>query len=146
VIETSEGRTRVGAYACCRDGDRVLLCRLSPDERAAGSWTLPGGGIDFGEHPADAVLRELTEETGLVGVVERLLTVESYTWPAEVTDMGVPFQAIFIVYEVRIVGGELRDELHGSTDRCAWLSPAEIAEVRLSRIAQTVLAGERPAA
>src|SRR5207249_3935346 len=62
------GRTRVGGYALCTDDDgRVLLARLSAIEVDVGAWTLPGGGIDFGEHPDDAVIRELAEETGLVG-------------------------------------------------------------------------------
>jgi len=50
---------RVAAYAVCRDGERILCCRLAPGEPSPGSWTLPGGGIDFGERPEDAVVREL---------------------------------------------------------------------------------------
>jgi len=43
---------RVAAYnVCVDDADRLLLCRLSGITEAPGSWTLPGGGIDFGEHP-----------------------------------------------------------------------------------------------
>ena len=37
----------------------------APRSRTSELWTLPGGGIDFGEHPADAVVREVHEETGL---------------------------------------------------------------------------------
>lgn len=59
------GRTRLGGYALCRDdADRILLARLSAIEVDVGAWTLPGGGLDFGEDPADGVLRELEEETG----------------------------------------------------------------------------------
>ena len=36
-------------------------------------WTLPGGGVEAGESPAAAVIRELAEETGLCGVVRREL-------------------------------------------------------------------------
>jgi hypothetical protein len=42
---------RVAAYAVCREGERLLCCRLAPGEPSPGSWTLPGGGIDFGERP-----------------------------------------------------------------------------------------------
>ena len=59
---------RVGAYAIVTDAtSRILLCRIAPGYPAAGLWTLPGGGVDHGEHPDDAVLRELHEETGLSG-------------------------------------------------------------------------------
>lgn len=137
-----EGRTRVGAYARCLDGERMLLCRIAESDAAAGYWTLPGGGIDFGEHPGDAVLRELTEETGLVGEVEGLLSVESHHWPGERTADGRPFHAISAVYAVRIVGGELRDEADGSTDRAAWIDRETIATLPLTRLARAVLALE----
>lgn len=37
----------------------MLLCRIAPGEADSGRWTLPGGGLEFGEDPADGVLREL---------------------------------------------------------------------------------------
>jgi 8-oxo-dGTP diphosphatase len=46
-------------------GDEILLSRLAPYLGPQEQWTLPGGGIDFGEDPRDAVVREVHEETGL---------------------------------------------------------------------------------
>ena len=64
--------TRVAAYALVRDAEqRVLLVRIAPGYPAAGQWTLPGGGVNFAEDPAATVVRELAEETGLDGRVER---------------------------------------------------------------------------
>jgi len=123
--------TRVAAYALCRDDDaRILLARLTYPEIKAGYWTLPGGGLDFGEMPADAVLRELTEETGLTGAVESLVAVESWVRRGPVPGgLGDDFQAIQILYRVRITGGTLRDETDGSTDAAAWFTRAEVAEL-----------------
>ena len=45
------------------------------------------------------------------------------------------FHAIQVVYRVRIVGGELRDEPDGSTDHAAWLSLDELPDVPLVRLA-----------
>jgi 8-oxo-dGTP diphosphatase len=121
--------TRVAAYALCEDDDgRILLARLTYPEIKAGYWTLPGGGIDFGEAPADAVLRELTEETGLTGAIHSLAGVESWVRRGPVPGgVGDDFQAIQILYHVVITGGELRDELDGSTDAAAWFTRAEVA-------------------
>ena len=106
-------RVRVAAYALCRDDDgRLLLCHISPAVGAGDLWTLPGGGLEFGEPPAVAVLRELDEETGYRGEVERLVDVNDRLFD---DGDGERMHAVRIVYEVRIVGGELRDEPDGST-------------------------------
>ncbi|MEO1088763.1 MAG: NUDIX domain-containing protein, partial [Acidobacteriota bacterium] len=52
-------KTRLAAYAVIVEDNRLLLCRISPQIPAhAGKWTLPGGGLDFGETPEAAVVRE----------------------------------------------------------------------------------------
>jgi len=49
-----------GVTAVIRDGDRFLLAR----DRHGGSWSLIGGGVEPGEEPSEALLREVHEETG----------------------------------------------------------------------------------
>lgn len=130
--------TRVSAYALAIEADRLLLCRIAPGPwTAVGRWTLPGGGLDFGEPPRDGALRELTEETGLVGEIDGLADVFSWSarWRHPVDGADEAFHAIQIVYRVRIVGGELRDEPDGSTDRAAWWSRPELEELPLVRLA-----------
>ncbi|MEA2547039.1 MAG: 8-oxo-dGTP diphosphatase [Chloroflexota bacterium] len=137
VPERVPGRTRVGAYALCVDEqDRILLARLSAVEVDVGAWTLPGGGINFGEHPDAAVIRELEEETGLVGKIERFAGVFSHVYRQSRAAQGRDLHFLGILYHVRIAGGELRDEVDGSTDTSAWLSRADLADRRLVEIAR----------
>ena len=137
VPEQPAGRTRVGAYALCTDDrDRILLARLSFEEVDVGAWTLPGGGIDFGEHPDAAVIRELEEETGYLGEIEDVAGVFSHVYRQSRAAQGRDLHFLGILYHVRIVGGELRDEVGGSTDTAAWLTRAELAERRLVEIAR----------
>ena len=137
VPERPAGRTRVGAYALCvDDNERILLARLSPEEVDVGAWTLPGGGIDFGEHPDDAVIRELEEETGYVGEIEEVAGVFSHVYRKSRAAQGRDLHFLGVLYHVRIVSGELRDEVDGSTDTAAWLTRAEMGERRLVEIAR----------
>ena len=135
----TEQHTRVAAYALCRDErGRLLLCRIAPGELDAGRWTLPGGGLDFGESPADGVVRELREETGLDGQITDIAAVDSRLYPPNAARSG-DLHAIRIIYRVAITGGALRDEPDGSTDRCAWLDPGAAADLPLLDLAEIAL-------
>ena len=133
--------TRVAAYALCTDGDTILLSRIAQGATAFsdGKWTLPGGGIDFGEHPAAAAVRELEEETGLIGEIESLADVDS--WSAQFVDprdeVSTDFHAIRILYRVRVTGGELRSEVDGSSDACAWVRRDDLGDLPLVDLALT---------
>lgn len=135
-----EPRTRLAAYALCADGeDRILLCRIAPGYPAVGMWTLPGGGVKFGEHPEDATLRELTQETGLQGTIERLLFVHSTSGLPRPGFGDQPWHGVRVVYQVSIVGGELRDEADESTDRAAWFPLVDARELPIVDLVQVAL-------
>ena len=131
-------RTRVAAYALSTDeSGRILLCRIAPSVAAGEIWTLPGGGLEFGEPPEEAVLRELAEESGYQGEVVGLADVKDRV----VTDSegGGRMHAIRIVYRVRVIGGDLRDEIDGSTDTCAWFTLEEASRLNLGGLARHAL-------
>ncbi len=126
----------MAAYAVVRDEtDRILLCHIAPSVGVGDVWTLPGGGIEFGESPSSGVLRELEEESGLHGDVESLLDVTDRVFH----DAEGRMHAIRILYRVRITGGELRDEADGSTDRCRWMTPSAARRERLGEVARRAL-------
>ena len=131
--------TRIAAYALCLDDDRILLCRIAPGPWfGVGSWTLPGGGLDFGESPRDGALRELSEETGLEGEVASLADILDWSgrWVDPEDGVHEAFHAIQIVFHVRITGGELRNEPDGSTDLASWFTRAEAESLPLVELAE----------
>jgi ADP-ribose pyrophosphatase YjhB (NUDIX family) len=124
--------TRVASYALLVDQGRILLCRISAQCDNAGQWTLPGGGLEFGEHPADTCHREVREETGLEIQLEGIANVDSET--IKVGDKQV--HAIRFVYWATAVGGHLTAETDGSTDDCRWYTQAELRGIELVALAE----------
>ena len=122
---------RVAAYAVIVDETgRVLLAHWNEGRR--GAWTLPGGGLEAGEDPEDAVRREVREETGFDAQVDELLGIHSRVIPARQRlhgDGDSPLHTLRIVYRAHITGGELRDEVGGSTDRAAWFTVDELGGI-----------------
>jgi ADP-ribose pyrophosphatase YjhB (NUDIX family) len=120
--------TRIAAYGLVLQDSKILLCRLSQQlPLDAGYWTLPGGGINFGEDPLEAMIREVYEETGLVVRASSLAGINSFYEESEARD----FHGIRIIYHTEIIGGSLRNELDGSTDLCAWWTLKETKQLPL---------------
>src|SRR5258705_13464368 len=83
------------------DRGEVLLQRASDD----GKWHFIGGAMDPDEQPADAVVREVYEETGLHVRPDRLVTV--FTIPRTVYPNGDVIIYTAIVFACSIIGGHL---------------------------------------
>jgi ADP-ribose pyrophosphatase YjhB (NUDIX family) len=113
--------TRISAYAwSVRDGS-VLLARIAPGRPDNGKWTLPGGGLDWGEHPEEGMARELHEETGLHGEITGFIGIDSITGAASPLPGSPEGHAIRIVYRVEVDGDVPRvTEIDGSVDCAAW--------------------------
>ena len=113
------------AVAVCRAGDRILVERGV--DRASGKhfFRAIGGGVEFGERAADAVVREWREELGLeleapvlLGVLENLFTYE-----------GRPGHEIVLVFGARLADppayerGELETvETGGGRHSAVWVT------------------------
>lgn len=83
------------------DGDRILLVQRG-HEPGLHLWSVPGGRVEDGESDAEALVREVAEETGLVVEVGALL--------GEVRRPGATADVVYVIrdYEVRVLGGQAR--------------------------------------
>ncbi|WP_432493945.1 NUDIX hydrolase [Kineococcus gypseus] len=124
-------RQRLAAYAVVVSPAReILLTRLSTLTPSPGRWTLPGGGVDHGEHPLTAAVREVHEETGMDVDVERLVDIGSEHFTGR-SPRGVleDFHAVRVL--VTATARQVREprvlDVGGSTDLSSWV-PLEEAE------------------
>ena len=103
----------LAADSAVRRGDEVLLIqRKFPPMQ--GAWAFPGGFVDRGEDPHDAALRELQEETGLIGTDAKLLMV-----------MGDPDRdprkhIVSIVYEIEVTEDQIPQAGDDAQDARFW--------------------------
>jgi 8-oxo-dGTP diphosphatase len=79
---TEDGRpvTTVTAAVIERNG-RILICRRRPDQDHAGKWEFPGGKVETGETPRQALLRELREELGIEAEIGSEITRYRFQYP-----------------------------------------------------------------
>jgi ADP-ribose pyrophosphatase YjhB (NUDIX family) len=118
-MRSPEDQQRVAAYGVARSRNEVLLVRASSATGVPGTWWLPGGGVEFGESPAECLAREFMEETGLVARVGNVLDVVSdvAVWDRE----AVRLHSVRLIYEVVVEPGSERPETDGSTDAVRWV-------------------------
>lgn len=141
---------RVAAYAVVLRDDRILLSRLSESVTPDELWTLPGGGIDHGEHPRDAVVREVREETGLDVEVGETVRVYNLHLPSAWRDgRRVDAHSLRLVYEGTVAKDAPEPrvvEVAGSTVDAAWVRVSDVLEQRVPVVSLVLeaLADHRP--
>ena len=125
---------RVAAYAIVLATGRLLLTQLSRQTPAPGRWVLPGGGVDHGEAPLDAVVREVYEETGHRLRDTRLLDVGSHRFTGRSPGGRLEdFHSIQLVYSgqvERVLEPQVLD-VGGSTSDARWVDLADLPSLEL---------------
>jgi 8-oxo-dGTP diphosphatase len=123
------GWRRAAAYVVCRDeAGRLLLTRfVSAGHPDSGKWTIPGGGIEWGESAEAAAHRELVEESGLTATLGPVIGVFSRWFTDQESAVGVAGHLVGIVFAGADLRGELRTTFDaGTTDAVRWFDLPEI--------------------
>jgi 8-oxo-dGTP diphosphatase len=110
----------VGAVVV-EDG-RLLLIRRGRGP-AQGEWSVPGGRVEGGELLAEAVVRELAEETGLEGVCGELIG-----W---VERLGDDYHFVILDFAVTLLDPETEPVAGDDAQEVAWVPLHDVAEVQL---------------
>lgn len=141
---------RLAAYAVIVRGEEILLSRLSSRVTQHELWSLPGGGVDHGEDPRDAVVREVHEETGLDAEVGETAHVFSLHLP-DTWRRGrrVDAHSVRIVYQgwVPVDSPEPHVvEVDGSTAEARWQPLSAVIDGSLPTVTlvAAALAAYRP--
>jgi 8-oxo-dGTP diphosphatase len=128
---TSADRFSISVKAAVRDADgRVLIIRRSPESAHwPGQWDLPGGKVDPGEDPCDALLREAMEETGLRIRPAALLGASEFHLPKT--------WVVQLVFWADLVEGDIRTSEEHTNWR--WVATEDLAEQDLAGPVREVL-------
>lgn len=114
------------ASAVVDDGEgRVLMARRARDP-FAGSWDLPGGFLEEGEHPLACLRRELREEAGIDLVDERLLGI----WMDQYEYKRRLVATLNVYYTARVGGGTL--EPADDVAELRWFAPDDVPDGELA--------------
>ena len=122
----TDPKVGVGVFVV-EDGKVLLIRRRVPPEK--GKWSIPAGFLDRGENPKETAVREALEETNLIVEIEELIDV--YHNPVA----NGPGASIFILYQARLLGGEL----------CAGDDASDAAFFSLDELPELAFASTRDA-
>gem|GEM_PF-2236060 len=123
-------RLRVAIYALVRSEGRLLVTKLA-DGPNQGRWNFPGGGLEWGESPLQALTREVREETSLALAPEQFRFREILSWQMDWKRPNGPqerLHTLALLYETEIAGcPEVKTDADGlSSLGATWIDPTTV--------------------
>lgn len=114
-------RPEVCVGAVVVDEGELLVIRRGHGP-GGGKWSIPGGRVEGGETLAEAVVRELAEETGLEGVCEALVG-----WAERI---GTGYHHVILDFRITLLE-RVEPTAGGDAAEAAWLPLSDVAELNL---------------
>lgn len=135
-------RQRLAAYAITLSPLGILATQFSDKTAVPGMWGLPGGGIDPGEAAAQAVVREVDEETGQELEISHLLDLQTDHWIGRSpSGLVEDFHAVRIIFAGRCAEPTtpVVHDVGGTTAAAQWIPLARWAATPWSSSARALL-------
>jgi len=120
-------RPMVGVGAILLERDRILMAQRGK-EPLKGWWSLPGGALETGEKLAEAVRREVREETGLE--IEPLGVLEIFERIMQDEAGKTEYHYVLIDYVCRITGGQLA--AGDDASRVEWVRRCDLSQLQIT--------------
>lgn len=114
--------------ALMRKNGKILLGLRPVGETLAGAWEFPGGKIEQGESPEEALKRELQEELGVEAEVGELRLVHTHSYG----ERGV----LLLFYDVNFWKGEPKTVYH---DDLRWVDAEELEKIQIPEANRNIL-------
>ncbi|HVV66919.1 MAG TPA: NUDIX domain-containing protein [Candidatus Saccharimonadales bacterium] len=129
-VPVSELTWRPAAYGIVIKDKKALLLKQY------NGYDLPGGGIDLGETPVEAVIREVKEESGLTVAKPILVDVQSSFFKRSYAE-GNCVESISIYYACEYVSGDINNSGHDEHEQqyaegCVWVSVDELDDITVA--------------
>lgn len=118
--------------------DRRVLVGRRRGAHGGGTWSPPGGKVDPGEHPLDAVRRELREETGLIARI-----IEPIAWTSDVIPDSR--QHYVTLHHLVLADGDPEVREPDKVQAWRWCAWDELPEPVFAPAASLIASGWRPA-
>jgi 8-oxo-dGTP diphosphatase len=106
-------RPQVGVGVIVRNGDRILLMKRQ-NSHGDGTWSMPGGHLEYGESPEECAIREVEEEAGVQITAPTFRTITNDIFEHE----GKHYVTIWM--EGRYVSGEARVNSAREMSEVGW--------------------------
>lgn len=111
-----------------RKNGQILVGQRPEGHSLAGQWEFPGGKIELGETPSEALKRELREELGIQAEVGDLRLAHTHSYG----DKGI----LILFFDVKFWKGEPKSQHH---TELRWIHPKELQDLEIPEANRKIL-------